>query len=172
MKGKPGGQLNIGFWASFALLIAGALLSYNTIRELIDSSQLVEHTNEVLKVSERIVSTAKDGETGQRGYLITGQEDFLMPYNGSLERAMNDIAKLREFTIDNIIQQQQCDSLEVLLRTRYGLMQLGVDDKRDGRELNHFRLRDGRVAARRACRGVSADAAFPRPVSQGSARAD
>jgi signal transduction histidine kinase/CheY-like chemotaxis protein/CHASE3 domain sensor protein/HAMP domain-containing protein len=145
MKRAFGGQLRLGFWASFALLVISALLSYNTISELIRSAGLVEHTNEVLKVSENLISTAKDGETGQRGYLITGQEDFLVPYNGSFEKVNGHIQRLRELTIANIDQQQQCDSLELMWRSRFGLMQLSVEDKRAGRQINSFLLRDGKA---------------------------
>ena len=41
---------------------------------------MVAHTHEVLDALEQLISTLKDAETGQRGYLITGEPRYLDPY--------------------------------------------------------------------------------------------
>src|SRR5882757_9581440 len=73
--------LVIGAGLVIALLIVDAALSYKNTRELNKHAQLVTHTNEVLVALEEVVSTTKDAETGQRGYIITGEPSYLAPYN-------------------------------------------------------------------------------------------
>lgn len=132
-----------GFVISMVLLLASAVASYYTITNLISSSKWVDHTKQVLQVSEQLISEMTDAETGQRGYALTKQADFLEPYNGSAERARTLLSQLRDLTQDNIEQQLNCDSLEVLMNRRYGILQRTIDDINSGLTVDIFRLRDG-----------------------------
>src|SRR5688500_2207353 len=105
-------NLQIGFGISLLLLVVSSVVSYSSIRNLIRSSKEVDHTTEVISTSESIISNMKDGETGQRGYIMTRQLDFLEPYNGAYERTMDALKELRRLTIDNPTQQENCDSLD------------------------------------------------------------
>jgi signal transduction histidine kinase/DNA-binding response OmpR family regulator len=49
----------------------------------------VQETENLLRHVETILSTLKDAETGQRGFVITGDEAYLEPYN----RAVSEIRK-------------------------------------------------------------------------------
>ena len=64
-----------------ALLLTNAGITYRRIGELHDEAHLVAESHKVLGSLEDLVSTMKDAETGHRGYLITGREEFLEPYN-------------------------------------------------------------------------------------------
>jgi CHASE3 domain sensor protein len=63
-----------------AALLTDAVLTRHNIREVATSVQWVSHTHEVLGQLEQVVSTLKDAETGQRGYLLTGKRPYLDPY--------------------------------------------------------------------------------------------
>jgi PAS domain S-box-containing protein len=45
---------------------------------------------------EQLESIVKDAETGQRGFIITGDESYLMPFNQATERLPADLANLRK----------------------------------------------------------------------------
>lgn len=143
MKSNFGRNLRLGFGISLVLLLASSVASYYTISKLIDSAEWVDHTNEVLQASENIISNIKDGESGQRGYLLTGQQDFLQPYNGSYERTMNDFRQLKQLTSDNPEQQSNCDSLEDAIGKRFAILQQSIRMKDAGQEIDIHRLRDG-----------------------------
>ena len=70
-------SLTRGQTVALALLVAAllidAVLTLHNIREVAISVQWVSHTHEVLGQLEQVVSTLKDAETGQRGYLLTGE---------------------------------------------------------------------------------------------------
>lgn len=142
--------LSTGFTISLVLLLASAVASYYTINRLIDSSQMVDHTHRVLKAAESVISNMKDGESGQRGYLLTRQADFLEPYNGAKERTIAALNEVRAMTVDNPQQQSNCDSLEIAIINRFSILAQSLADINDTLSINIFRLRDGHAYMRQA----------------------
>jgi len=71
------------------------LLATWTWREQHDSEEQVVSTLRELRQIEDILSTAKDAETGQRGYLLTGSEAYLDPYNLAVSTIQGQLAALR-----------------------------------------------------------------------------
>ncbi len=66
----------------------------------------VNHTHEVIDTTERLLSVMKDAETGQRGYLLTGNTSYLEPYHNALIVATEELSRLKELTSDNPSQQK------------------------------------------------------------------
>jgi len=48
-----------------------------------------------------VLSTFKDAETGQRGYIITGEARYLEPFQGARDAVDQKLKHLRELTFDN-----------------------------------------------------------------------
>ncbi len=78
-------NLLIGYSVSLVLLILSAVASYISINNLRSSVNAVNHTNEVLKNLDNIILSLKEGEAGQRGFLLTNDDKFLEPYKGSYQ---------------------------------------------------------------------------------------
>src|SRR6478752_10597073 len=104
--------LVIGAGLVIALLIVDAALSYKNTRELNKDAQLVTHTNEVLIALEEVVSTTKDAETGQRGYIITGESSYLVPYHTAQAVLPKKIARAKMLTVDNPHHQARLAALD------------------------------------------------------------
>jgi PAS domain S-box-containing protein len=104
--------LVIGAGLLVALLIVDAALSYKNTRELNNHAQLVTHTSEVLTSLEEIVSAAKDTETGQRGFIITGELPYLAPYNDARTDIWQKVAQAKLLTADNPRHQARFAELE------------------------------------------------------------
>ena len=71
---------------------------YNSIAQQSKTAEWVEHTHEAISSSREILTLLIDMETGERGFLITGKEEFLEPYyraqkkwNASLESLNNTL---------------------------------------------------------------------------------
>ena len=64
----------LGFGLAASLLAGASVIAYRNTVQLIDASQRVAHTHEVLAGLERILGDLTDAETGQRGYIVTGEE--------------------------------------------------------------------------------------------------
>ncbi|KMO13511.1 CHASE3 domain-containing protein, partial [Methylobacterium platani] len=61
----------------------------------------------VTALSERVLSSMKDLETGQRGYVLTGREDYLAPYDAALARIDGEVASLDAVTLDRDIRERR-----------------------------------------------------------------
>jgi signal transduction histidine kinase len=94
----------------------------------------VSHTGYVLdRISDLLLEVSR-AESGQRGYLLTGDPAFLVPMRESSAKATEDVTDLRHLTADNTVQQKQAEELESLVRARVLLLE-NVADKYDRKEL-------------------------------------
>jgi signal transduction histidine kinase len=115
-------KLRHNFLISCGLLVLIFILSFWSLNRLIDRSDWVEHTNQVLLNLENIISLLKDAETGQRGYLLTEDEEFLEPYIGSYYNIIQRYKETRQLTLDNPRQQAKMDTLISLINRRFGFL--------------------------------------------------
>src|ERR1700735_5030777 len=76
-------------WLSLAaatlFFVATGALSYLNFQTLKKDSALVVHSGDTLSALEDVLSTVRDAETGQRGYLLTGNESYLQPYTAAAQ---------------------------------------------------------------------------------------
>lgn len=138
-------NLLIGFGLSLFLLIISSVASFFSIKNLMDSAALVDHTNQVIMGLENTISYMKDGETGQRGYLLTGNDEFLDPYRGALDSAIAGIQQVKQLTVDNSLQQTSIEQLRLLVMRRQALLQRSVEAKKNGRMISYDTLQSGRM---------------------------
>ncbi len=68
------------------------------------SMKWVSHTYEVIQEAKEAEAAAVDMETGMRGYLLAGKEDFLAPYNEGKKEFTNNINSLKSTVNDNPAQ--------------------------------------------------------------------
>jgi len=138
-------NLQIGFGLSLLILIVTSIASYSSIHNLLDSAHLVDHTDSVLTRLETALSTMKDAETGQRGFLLTGDTTYLRPYYGSQERALNIVDNIRAMTIDNPTQTQNANELYTVISQRLTILQQIIDQKRENNLFSLADLKKGQV---------------------------
>ena len=89
-----------------ALLVI-AIVSYRNIHNLIESDRWVAHTHQVRSEIADLLVQLVDAETGARGYVITGVESYLEPYQSALDRIRKDLDEVRTLTADNPQQQRR-----------------------------------------------------------------
>lgn len=139
-------NLQIGFGLSLVFLIAISVASYISINNLFESSHLVDHSKLVEKKLESAMSIMKDAETGQRGFLLTGDKDFLEPYNGSFQKAVNAIDEFQRLTMDNPVQQENGITIKNILLTRLNILARLIDKKRAGQTVTDADLNQGKAS--------------------------
>ena len=121
-----------GFGTGLALLICVGVLSYWSVVQNANERQWVNHTHLVLEKLDSLSANLIDAETGARGYLLTGEESYLAPYNGAASRVHENSKDLRELIADNPVQQGALDRLEPVIAARFALLQHGIDIRRQG----------------------------------------
>ncbi|MBB5189364.1 signal transduction histidine kinase/CheY-like chemotaxis protein/CHASE3 domain sensor protein [Silvimonas terrae] len=68
-------------------------------------SRWVDHADQVISKTTAVTKLLVDGETGLRGYVITGKASFLEPYNSSSEQFLDTLHEARALAADNPSQQ-------------------------------------------------------------------
>src|SRR6266851_5828625 len=125
-----GRKIAAGFTLAFLLLLGIGGVSYRSISVLTGTSQLVTHTHQVLEHVAEVFSLLKDAETGQRGYVITGDETFLEPYQTGTSSVHTVVKELRELTADNPNQQKRIDEAEPLIAAKLAELKQTIDVRR------------------------------------------
>ncbi|MEG4806814.1 CHASE3 domain-containing protein [Microcoleus sp. F8-D3] len=118
MKQSLTPQITAGIGMVVALLIFNAATSYRNTLKLVENEHWVSHTHRVLTELEATLSTLKDAETGQRGYLLTAEERYLEPYNSAIARINQQVAGLQQLTADNNRQQQRLRDLKIAIDSK------------------------------------------------------
>ncbi len=95
------GKLVFGIGVPVLMLSALGAISYFSLDSITDTYGQVDHTHEVIREANAIVASAVNMETGMRGYLLAGKENFLTPYKDGEKAFYDQIATLQETVSDN-----------------------------------------------------------------------
>ncbi len=124
-------KLNIYY---FLIIVGlGSLLGfyYYNSQKVKPSSDLVEHTQVVLHLSNEVLLDIITIETGARGYILTGNETFLVPFYPALNNIQNKLNNLKTLIKDNPKQQIKVDSIINTRIARKTVIQNILSDKKN-----------------------------------------
>mgnify|MGYP001481687498 CR=1 FL=1 len=117
----------LGLLGVVLFFIVSGYVTYSSMVTLRNNSEGVARTHEVLMSCNIILSLMKDAETAQRGYVMSGEEEFLEPYTTALPLMENYIRKLQELTRDNPLQQERLTTLRSLAAARIDRLKRGIE---------------------------------------------
>ncbi len=120
---KIGTKIGTSFALGVAVLAGIGFISFQNAVRMQEATRREIQAYQVMGELERVVSSVKDAETGQRGYIITGEVIYLQPYNTALNEIDEHILLLRELIGDHLTQQRNLDDLEVLIAERLAILQ-------------------------------------------------
>jgi methyl-accepting chemotaxis protein len=162
-------KLLLAYIIPLSVVVLGDLVVYRALKLGLETAAWVNHTNRVISDATGLAKAAIDVETGSRGYLLTGDEEFLAPYESGLADFSHTAAELRLLVDDNpqqtallgkieSLHQQWIsqavepeinafragDSEEALRMVKAGMGKLILDQLRD--EIVTFHCRRGAIA--------------------------
>lgn len=114
----------IGGFVLLLLVAAGAMMLVITNQHFAEG---VAHTLEVRSTAYRLLVQAQDAETGQRGFLLTGNRVYLDPYEQGRLAAPKALADLRRLVDGNAVQLAEVARLEVALNAKLAELAKTVD---------------------------------------------
>ena len=94
-------KLTTGFALPLVLMIIMATAVELNLEKLLEVDELLTHTHEVLETGDEMIASLVDMETGLRGYLLTGNNDFLDPYHAGKEHFQKLIAHGKKLASDD-----------------------------------------------------------------------
>ncbi len=124
------GKTTAGFVVGLLLMVLVGLGSYRSMAQLNQNSAQVTHTYQVLSELDDILSELKDIETGQRGFILTGEEQYLEPYQSGLQMVEPETKRLRVLIADDPAQQRRLAILEPLIIQKLAFTQETIELRR------------------------------------------
>ena len=117
----------LGLVAAVIFFVSTGAIAYINFQTLKADSALVVHSGDTLTALEDVLSTVKDAETGQRGYLLTGRENYLDPYNMAVREVGPRLDTLQRLTIDNPAQQDRIGGLRQRIGAKLAELKRTID---------------------------------------------
>ncbi|MEN2401174.1 response regulator [Flavobacterium sp. MC2016-06] len=129
---------------SMLILMISSTASFLSIKSLLNSNSWVNHTQEVIYNLNAGSSVITDAQTSMRGYLITGNKDFLTEHYEAEKTSNAYFEKLDELTIDNPSQQTRLKELKPLRENFFKYLHNQVVKKQLGKNKDvNFDLEEG-----------------------------
>ena len=127
IKWNVGMKIGTGYGLALAILLAIGAASYRTTAKLTEMAEMVAHTHQVLEGLSHLTQALLDVETGNRGYIITGAEPYLEPYQSGLAVVDKSVEEVRSLTRDNSNQQRRLDLIEPLIRGKLTSLKTSIE---------------------------------------------
>jgi len=131
MNWSVGTKIGGGFALALAVLTAIGVIAYRSTASLTEAAELRSRTYVVLAGLQDLLGALQDAETGQRGYIITGRDDYLEPYSAALKGVGQTFDALRKLTADNPNQQRRLDVLQPQIAAKLEELKHAIDLRRD-----------------------------------------
>ncbi len=144
MKNNFKRNLLISSLVSLLVLMISSIASFISIKSLLHSNFWVNHTQEVIYNLNEGSAIITEAQTSMRGYLITGDEQFVARYNDSETKSNSYFDKLDELTVDNPSQQKLLKGLRVMRSNFFKYLNNQIVKKRLGKNTAVFDLNEGR----------------------------
>ncbi|MEQ1636336.1 MAG: PAS domain S-box protein [Methylococcales bacterium] len=81
---------------SILLVAVGISVSFWCFKQIEDAAEARKHTHFIIKLAGDLMAELRDAESGQRGYLLTGDETFLEPYFAEKDLILVHLQQLRQ----------------------------------------------------------------------------
>jgi PAS domain S-box-containing protein len=119
-----------GFALALALLVCVAWLVWQNTNHMQETAEMVAHTHEVQANLNRLLTLLDDIETGQRGFVITGDPKFLEPFESGLKAVADQQQHLGQLILDAALKTN-LSTLGTLIAERIAVARRVVDLRRD-----------------------------------------
>lgn len=106
--------------------------SYLAIQRLTEANRLVVHTHQVLEGLRHVQLLVTDAETGARGFVLTGEDSFLEPYNVAISQIPKSIDSVTSLTKDNPLQQNSTQQLSKLIHEKLDVLREFINLRKQG----------------------------------------
>jgi len=122
----------VASFTGVVLLIAVvvAVVSFRAFSRVTETAEARKHTFVLLNSANELMSALIDAETGQRGYLLTGDKAFLEPYLAVRSRISVDLKALRQLCLI-IAAQKHLDALAPLIEAKLAYLSYNIELRRN-----------------------------------------
>jgi CHASE3 domain sensor protein len=111
-------KVRLFFMLMSAVLIIGIAASYFAGRAALEAIARIREFDAAIEAIQDLRSTVQDAETGQRGYLLTREANYLGPYVEAIATIHPRLQAVHKLTKTGLLPGQQVSELERLIETK------------------------------------------------------
>jgi len=115
--------------AVFFFVVSGSLAYFN-LQKLRTNNDRIVHSHEVIVSLDELLSNMQDAETGQRGFVLTGNARYLDPYTAALANAPHKLEEIGVLIDDNPNQQRRLPVLARHVDAKFSELKETIDLRR------------------------------------------
>lgn len=127
MKSSLEKQSLVGFGLASTVMVVINALSYWSLIQHRETAYWVAHTHEVEQKIETTLAELTEAESGQRGYILTGEDNYLKLYNNGIGSINQQFGELQTLTTDNPKQQRRVNTLKPLIKQRLAALEQVIE---------------------------------------------
>jgi diguanylate cyclase (GGDEF)-like protein len=124
-------KITAGIVSALTIVLGVSAISYRSARYYQEAFRSEARTHEVLEELSATLSLVKDAETGERGFIITGDEKFLEPHQAAESSIHEQIGRLRSLAVDSPREQDRLQLLERKIKAKLELGNKNIQARRD-----------------------------------------
>jgi methyl-accepting chemotaxis protein len=126
-----GKKIALGFGLSLLVLLVVAGVAFQGAHLLMETTDTMVETRMRIQAIREVRAHLLDAETGQRGYLLTGEEAYLAPYEQGIRDLEKDVTRLQKVMDYDVDQRQRVSQLQSLTQAKLNEMAESIRLRRD-----------------------------------------
>jgi PAS domain S-box-containing protein len=133
MKMSVENKILSGFLLASSVLILIGFASYKSSRHYAESEIWIEHTYQVIQTLDAVLGDVREAESDVRGYALTGEDAFLVPYYEINKTSLRHRVKLKNLLSDNPLELKRFARLDSFIIMKLNrLDEYVLTQKREG----------------------------------------
>jgi methyl-accepting chemotaxis protein len=123
-------KISAGFAVALVMLLIIAVVAYTAAGRLVDAGRAVAHSFQIVESTRLALSASKDAETGQRGFLLTGLEEYLEPYTLGTREATSELSRAITLASGDALQVDRLKKVQSSLEIKFSELAETIDLRR------------------------------------------
>jgi len=123
-------KIAAGYGIALLFIVLISSIYYRCLLKLHSAEDQLYHSHLVLSAQANLIACLKDAETGQRGYLITGENKYLKPFNRARAEIDESLSVLVDLIQNDISRQESLKSVKQLIAQKFAELDETCDVRR------------------------------------------
>ena len=126
-------RVNLGFGVAFAITLAVGIYSNFNSSSTVKASRARLESGQRRLYLENLLSALKDAETGQQGFLITGDDSYLLPFERAKASYQTDLQVIQPYYEKEQKSRERLMRLQKLVDAKFAEISKTIDLKKSGK---------------------------------------
>jgi len=131
-------SISILITAIITFLLIISIVTYKSLNDFISDARWVNHASLVLKELEAVTSAVKDAQTSHRGYELTADSSYLVPYLSTRSTVLEKVEDIDSLLLGYEVQQQRLDTLNQLISKQFRITDEILTRRKEGGGLDRY----------------------------------